>query len=324
MPRKLNTEEFIRLAKLKHGDLYSYEKVNYKSSVTKVIITCRTHGDFEQEASSHLVGHGCKKCASIALWDTRGRITTEDFIIKAIKRHGSTYDYSKTKYIKAKSKVTIICSIHGEFEQKPDDHLHSKGCVLCSNYGLSSQRKGIYNLLTTEDFIIKAIKRHGSTYDYSKTKYINSDSKVTIICSIHGEFEQRASHHIAESGCPKCGYLKSAGVYSYEYFLNHPEKKDVPANVYLFKLDSPSESYYKIGISTQVQERYKRIARDTKSHITPIILYETTLFKAYSMEQEILQLYPSFIPSINFGGITECLTLTESDIKEIQCNIINT
>lgn len=42
--------------------------------------------------------------------------------------------------------------------------------------------------LTTEEFIEKARKIHGNKYDYSKVVYVNSQTKVCIICPIHGEF----------------------------------------------------------------------------------------------------------------------------------------
>ena len=42
--------------------------------------------------------------------------------------------------------------------------------------------------LTTEEFIEKARKIHGNKYDYSKVVYVNSQTKVCIICPIHGDF----------------------------------------------------------------------------------------------------------------------------------------
>ena len=44
MPRKLTTEEFIEKAKTKHGEKYTYKKVVYVNSGTKVIITCPEPG----------------------------------------------------------------------------------------------------------------------------------------------------------------------------------------------------------------------------------------------------------------------------------------
>ena len=58
---------------------------------------------------------------------------TINFIEKANKKHNNKFDYSKTEYINAKTKVTIICPIHREFQQTPNDHLKGQGCPDCVN-----------------------------------------------------------------------------------------------------------------------------------------------------------------------------------------------
>lgn len=59
----LTNAEFIDRAKAKHNNQYLYQKVDYHRSKSKVIITCRVHGDFEQTANDHLNGHGCSECS---------------------------------------------------------------------------------------------------------------------------------------------------------------------------------------------------------------------------------------------------------------------
>lgn len=61
----------------------------------------------------------------------------------------------------------------------------------------------------TTEFIRKAMAKHGNKYNYSKTKYINSKEKLIIICKIHGEFKQSASHHLWGGLCSKCNYLNN-------------------------------------------------------------------------------------------------------------------
>lgn len=56
MAERLTTEEFIIKARGVHGGKYSYDKVKYLKSRYKVIITCASHGDFEQRPASHLSG----------------------------------------------------------------------------------------------------------------------------------------------------------------------------------------------------------------------------------------------------------------------------
>lgn len=58
--------------------------------------------------------------------------------------------------------------------------------------------------LTTEQFILKARLVHGEKYDYSNSCYTSAVSKIEIICPIHGQFKQKASHHTEGHGCKSC------------------------------------------------------------------------------------------------------------------------
>ncbi len=42
--------------------------------------------------------------------------------------------------------------------------------------------------LTKDEFIKRAKKVHGDKYDYSDVDYINSKTKVKIVCIEHGSF----------------------------------------------------------------------------------------------------------------------------------------
>ena len=58
--------------------------------------------------------------------------------------------------------------------------------------------------ITTQEFIKKAQKVHGDKYDYSKVDYINSQTKIIIVCPEHGEFEQVPNNHLNGRGCLQC------------------------------------------------------------------------------------------------------------------------
>ena len=58
--------------------------------------------------------------------------------------------------------------------------------------------------LTTEEFIEKARKVHGDFYDYSEVKYVNTHTKVKIICPEHGPFFQTPNDHLRNHGCKLC------------------------------------------------------------------------------------------------------------------------
>ena len=57
----------------------------------------------------------------------------QDFLDKVIKIHNNKYDYSKTNYINCRTKITIICPKHGEFEQLPNNHWQGAGYPKCKN-----------------------------------------------------------------------------------------------------------------------------------------------------------------------------------------------
>ena len=63
MRKRLTTAEFIKKARIVHGDRYDYSKVKYVNANSKVIITCSKHGEFEQAVKHHASGIGCPDCA---------------------------------------------------------------------------------------------------------------------------------------------------------------------------------------------------------------------------------------------------------------------
>ena len=127
-------------------------------------------------------------------------MTTQQFIEKAKQIHGDKYDYSKVDYVNARTKVCIICPEHGEFWQTPDKHLNRKqGCNECAKAIRAEKRR-----LTLESFIKQSNLKHNNKYDYSKVVYINSRTKVCIICPEHGEFWQAPANHLCGQGCPMC------------------------------------------------------------------------------------------------------------------------
>ena len=228
--RKLSNEDFIVKAIKVHGNHYDYSKVNYVNAKTKITIICPIHGEFEQLPYSHLNGSGCPFCYGSF------KSTDIDFIKKSNKVHNNKYDYSKVNYINNNTKVIIICPEHGEFEQKPSNHIMGQGCPKCK-----SKKNKERQTKTNKKFIEESINVHGDFYDYSKTVYVNSLTKVCIICPEHGEFWQTPSAHINnKQGCPICGRLKASASLrlTQEDFLNkskivHGDKYDYSQAKYI-------------------------------------------------------------------------------------------
>lgn len=131
--KTLTTEEFTALAKKVHGDAYDYTKTEYVDNHTKVTITCKLHGDFQQHPRSHRKGSvGCPLCNG---WVH----TPESFTELSQAQFGNKFTYHNTSYTKAREKVTITCREHGDFIQVADSHLRGFiGCLGCQSTGFSA------------------------------------------------------------------------------------------------------------------------------------------------------------------------------------------
>ncbi|MFK7002047.1 hypothetical protein V3470_13705 [Flavobacterium oreochromis] len=189
--QKTTTQEFIEKANKVHNHNFIYDKVAYVNNSTKIIITCRKHGDFEQIPANHIKGHGCLDCSGLK------KKTTKEFIEKANKIHNYNYNYDKVAYLNSTSKVIITCKKHGDFEQIPNDHLNGSGCDECKR-----------NKISIQEFIEKANKIHNNNFIYDKVAYLNKSTKVIITCKKHGDFKQTPNDHLKGHGCLQCSGLK--------------------------------------------------------------------------------------------------------------------
>lgn len=231
MAKLVTTEKWISKAVEVHGNTYDYSKVVYLGANNKVLIDCPKHGEFWQRANDHVNGSGCKECARI-LRNQKTTSNKEEFIKKALVRHGDKYTYTGVEYVNNRTKVIIICPVHGPFEQKPNSHLSGIGCPKCGGTGK----------LSTKEFIARSRESHDKFYDYSNTVYKNHASKVKIVCPMHGEFEQSPYDHMTGSGCPKCGFEKISKhrLKPPEYYLK--EVKEVHGDKYDYSLTEYTEA----------------------------------------------------------------------------------
>lgn len=194
---KSTAKDFVEKARKIHGDNYDYSKVEYINNHTPVCIICPEHGPFWQKPAHHLRGHKCPKCVGGVPYSKK------DFIEKANEIHNWKYDYSQVEYVNAQTKVTIICPEHGPFEQTPNSHINGNGCPVCGRLKIWEGRK-----ITTEEFVAKVREIHGDKYDYSQVEYIDAQTKVTVICPIHGPWETLPGNLLAGHGCPNCQGLR--------------------------------------------------------------------------------------------------------------------
>lgn len=232
------TELFITKSKDVWKDKYTYNFTEFKTTKTKLIITCKSHGNFEQQPGNHLTGkEGCKRCLSKANKD-RQRMPVEEFIRRVKDVHGDAFDFKNFSYEGTEYRSKFLCVKHNkEFVQLCASTLAGKlGCPLC----ITELRK---TLLADDKykFIEKAKAIHGNTYNYDKFNYIRSGIPSTIYCRVHGDFEQSPNSHLNGRGCPSCA--------------NYGFDDSKPAILYYLSINNGEA--YKIGITNKtVEERY--------------------------------------------------------------------
>jgi very-short-patch-repair endonuclease len=192
---RITTEYFKIIAKEIHGDRYIYDKVKYVNQCTKVIIGCHKHGDFLQSPVNHTnKARGCAKCNGGV------KLSREDVLIKANEVHNFRYTYEDFVFVNYHAPSWITCKEHGNFKQHFNNHINSgKGCPECANIINADRQR-----MPLEEFIKRANEVHNNKYDYSKFKYINNQTKSTIICPDHGPFYQQPNNHIGGARCYIC------------------------------------------------------------------------------------------------------------------------
>lgn len=190
--RQLDTGLFVACAIETHGDTYTYGNTEYVCSRDKLVITCKKHGDFLQKANAHLNGAGCPECGAERVVECQTS-DVEEFVAKANAVHGGLYSYTKTVYSSSQSKVLITCNTHGDFEQRPNDHLQGRGCPSCSTLGFNPSKPAfVYFLLDTEthsrvkigisnnpDKRLTELKR-GTPFSIDRIELFETPSEITL------------------------------------------------------------------------------------------------------------------------------------------------
>lgn len=153
----------------------------------------------------------------------RTRLTLEEFKKRAREEHGSRYDYSRIeKVTNNRSRVEIVCGIHGVFEQQIKVHLRGFGCKKCNNARTGKPING------PEEIEAKARAIHGNRYEYDTATYRKSTIPFRVICPDHGEWWVTLVNHVTNgSRCPSCaGHTSLAENEIRDFLLSQGEKVD--------------------------------------------------------------------------------------------------
>ena len=142
---KLTQSEFVEKARRVHKDYYDYSKVNYIRNKDKVTIVCPDHGDFEQEANSHLRGSGCKLCGinRMILSSHNDSIQNERSVkrrLTCLRKYG-VLNSMKLDHIKAKMKSTVLSKYGVENVASLDSIIEKRRATNLERYGETSYLK---------------------------------------------------------------------------------------------------------------------------------------------------------------------------------------
>lgn len=140
-----------------------------------------------------------------------GKLTQEKVIAKFKAVWDDYYDYSKVEYVKSKAEVTIICPIHGEFEQTPYNHWNGHGCKKCARLKAVQS-----NTRSHEEWVATIAEKNPDVEVLGRI--VNGKTKVPCLCKICGHKWPAAPTNLIKNrcpkkrshGCPECRKLKVA------------------------------------------------------------------------------------------------------------------
>ena len=131
MPAPITLDEIKKRLHSIFKDEYDFDFSNFINTHSKIGVRCKEHGWNQQVLKNLFKGSGCRKCSYKTI-SNKNRFSAEDVKNKFLKAHGDKYDYSNFDYKGNTINSTIICPIHGKFEQTPYVHSKGHGCPSCS------------------------------------------------------------------------------------------------------------------------------------------------------------------------------------------------
>ena len=187
----ITEEDFLVRLNAKHnGKIVSIAYGGWSKKSTFHCTVCRK--SFTTMSSKVVNKTGCPFCAG------RHR-TIKEVVDLSRNLYGDKFDFRDTVFTKSKDRFKVVCRDCGNTLETSYSDLIAKvkGCRFC---------KGRYDDYAAV-FTQRAALVHNNKYDYSLVEYLNSSTKVKIICPEHGLFEQTPAGHLSTKGCPDCGNI---------------------------------------------------------------------------------------------------------------------
>lgn len=124
---------------IQEADVYNQvillDNEDYAGVKVKHIFKCPEHGEYISTPENVLLGlkNGnscCPICRNLKCSE-RLRRDKEDVITQMSHVHNGLYEYDLNTYVDMKTKIKMVCKLHGEFWQTPQVHLSGCGCPVC-------------------------------------------------------------------------------------------------------------------------------------------------------------------------------------------------
>lgn len=165
------------------GDKFDFSTADFKNTSSPLIVWCKQHNQWFRNTAHHIArGAGCADCKKEKI-SSKKKLSTEEFIKRAIIKHSSKYDYSLVEYKTLTDAVKIICPEHGVFEQKPRDHIRGHGCPLCASTTVSSVSQKWLSSLN-----LSLVREHKIVHDLGYYVVDGFDSTSNTIYEFYGDY----------------------------------------------------------------------------------------------------------------------------------------
>ena len=296
---------------------------------------CSEHGEFRDYTFNVLTrGYPCQECNN----NRSPLLLTQEIIKERLEEKEGNFEILNIKGEGLGAVITadcFDCSRDTFMIQMRSINSKSYVCGQCERqkseeFRISRVQEYIKNSKDArfKSWLERSMEFHNDKYDYSLVKYIDQHHKVEIICPSHHIFWQKADNHLKKE-CRKCADEKLNGLYTKTFFERFPQKKAVPAILYYIKIKHKKHIFYKVGITkNSINIRFGKVATSA-FNITPLAIWDTTLYDAFVAEQTLLSGLSSpdlllddesFIRELRNStiGTTEifCDSLNDSDIKK--------
>lgn len=274
----LPEHELLERFKQVHDFGYSYDFTNYKSTRSKIKITCAKHGEWEQRIDAHLDGRGCVYCTGTKAWKPDLKKLADGYTDLAQFRLEQRNAYS---LIVRNGWIDELCS---HMDRNRRDNLSKEECIsIAADCKTVSEFKekdaSAYTKARTNGWM-RDVGGHFVSPHVSRGYWQKKERLVDLASPFDQISKFKDEYPSAYSVAMKNGWKEDV--------MGHMERgtgfdPSKPAMLYYFRIeDEDFGIFYKIGITARsIDERYNTLFEQDK-------IKELLLEKWYEIGQNAL------------------------------------